>query len=164
MPYADKEKGREYANKWRREARRKRGLQKSGRKPYTEEEKVEAKEKRKEWEKSWTKEYYENNTELSLLYASRRRAKNKGLEHTITVEDIIIPTHCPYLGIELQMTNRDKGTCRSAWPTLDRKDNTKGYTKDNIEVISFKANTMKNNATNEELVLFAKQLLCRLTY
>lgn len=164
MPYVDKEKRQEYINQWRREARRKRGLQKQGRKPYTVEEKVEAKEKRKEWEKNWAKEYYETNTELSLLYASRRRAKDRGLAHTITVEDIIIPSHCPYLGIELQRVNRDKGTCRSAWPTLDRIDNTKGYTKDNIEVISFKANTMKNNATNEELILFAEQVLCRLMF
>ncbi len=34
-------------------------------------------------------------------------------------------------------------------------EKSRGYTKDNIQVISYKANTMKNNATIEELKLFS---------
>jgi len=34
---------------------------------------------------------------------------------------------------------------------LDRIDNNKGYIKDNVWVISRKANTIKNNASLEEL-------------
>jgi len=46
---------------------------------------------------------------------------------------------------------RTTGTAGDNSPTLDRIDNTKGYTKDNIIIVSFKANTIKNSATIEEL-------------
>lgn len=44
-------------------------------------------------------------------------------------------------------------------PSIDRIDSTKGYTKDNIQVISSKANTMKSNASVEELRMFAYWVL-----
>lgn len=37
--------------------------------------------------------------------------------------------------------------------SLDRIDNTKGYTKDNCVVISYKANRLKSDSTFEELKL-----------
>jgi hypothetical protein len=39
----------------------------------------------------------------------------------------------------------------STSPSIDRVDSSKGYTKDNIQVISHRANNLKNNATLEEL-------------
>ena len=43
--------------------------------------------------------------------------------------------------------------------SLDRKDPNKGYTKDNVWVISQIANAMKWDSTPEERVLFAKWVL-----
>jgi hypothetical protein len=43
------------------------------------------------------------------------------------------------------------GRVHDGSPTLDRIDNAKGYVKGNVCVISKKANTMKNNATPEEV-------------
>jgi hypothetical protein len=76
------------------------------------------------------------------------RAKKKGLEFTITVEDIVVPTHCPILGMEM---SRGTLTERAASPSLDRIDNSKGYIQGNVQVISLRANRMKNDATIQEL-------------
>lgn len=44
-------------------------------------------------------------------------------------------------------------------PSLDRIDNNRGYTKDNIQVISQCANAMKGAATWGELKMFAKWIM-----
>ena len=84
---------------------------------------------------------------------AKSRALKKGIEFTITVNDIIIPTSCPYLGTPFVYGTNE------ATHSLDRIDNTKGYIPGNIEVISYQANRMKNTATKEELILFAKNIL-----
>jgi hypothetical protein len=89
-----------------------------------------------------------------LLYPARKRAKQKGLECSIGLEDIYIPRSCPVLGIELR-SNIGSGAGGGAEydpaPTLDRIDNAKGYTKDNICVISKKANMLKGEMTIDEV-------------
>ena len=60
-------------------------------------------------------------------------------------DDIKIPDHCPALGIPLDKRDADHH------PSLDRFDNSKGYTKDNVNVISFRANHLKNDATLDEI-------------
>lgn len=95
-----------------------------------------------------------NFPERKLFNAAKNRAKTKGLEFTICKEDISIPKTCPLLGVELSMWG-DKDYS----PSLDRLDNTKGYTPDNIWVVSFKANRMKNTASKAELVSFARNIL-----
>lgn len=96
-----------------------------------------------------------NTQEVYMLDRSKSRAKKKGFEHTITIEDIHIPEVCPLLGIPL--FPGIGGVCPNS-PTLDRIDSSKGYTPDNIWVISYKANTIKSNATPEELLTIATRL------
>lgn len=153
-----KEQRQEYINQWRKESRRKRGLQKQGRKPLSEEEREISKLKRKDWEKNWKKEYFQVSPQKRLLWAAKRRSKTKDLPFNITEEDIYIPTHCPYLGIELQ-THTPLGTSRDASMSLDRIIPELGYVQGNIEVISNLANTMKNSATKQQLIAFAKHIL-----
>lgn len=126
----------------------------------TEEDFKRTKELNKLNHKKRSKVYSQHKPEKRLLWAARRRAKNLGIECTITDKDIVVPTHCPILGIELAIT-RPRGDSRRDIASLDRIDPTKGYTKDNIEVISWLANTMKNNATPELLVKFSKEILRR---
>lgn len=163
MPYKDKEKRREYLNEYKRRKRRERGLQKQGRKSYTEEEKAQAKSQRSNWEKEWRPEYFSYKPEKRLIWAARKRAKEKGLEFDIEESDIHVPTHCPYLNIEL-VPHVPRGNKRDQCMSLDRVDNSKGYIKGNVEVISHLANSMKNSASQEQLILFAKEILKRTTH
>lgn len=95
-----------------------------------------------------------NNPERNLWNNAKCRAKKRGIEFTITKEDIVIPEFCPYLEVKL-----DSWGIKDFCPSLDRIDNTKGYTKDNIQVISTKANRMKNTASLEELKTFARNIM-----
>lgn len=87
-----------------------------------------------------------------LLCNAKQRAKKAGLEFTLIEEDIVIPDLCPVFGFPLK--REDKQTWFSS-PSIDRIDNTKGYTKDNIIIVSRRANILKRDATTEELVKLA---------
>lgn len=99
------------------------------------------------------KEWKLNNIERYLVQSARNRAKKYNLPFDITHEDVVVPEFCPYLGIKLVPF--------SEWssPSLDKIIPELGYVKGNIQVISTKANTMKNNATQDELVRFAESVL-----
>lgn len=98
-----------------------------------------------------------NNPEKVLLWNARRRAKKSGLAFSITLADISIPKVCPYLGLPLS----HGGVVSRNSASLDRKDNRFGYVPGNVEVISYSANRIKNDASPSELVLFAKEILRR---
>ena len=89
------------------------------------------------------------------LVTKRAEAKRTGLDFNITIEDLQVPEKCPYLDIPLVLT----GPVCDNLISLDRIDSTKGYIKGNVQVISMKANTMKSNASIEELVTFAKNVI-----
>lgn len=96
--------------------------------------------------------------EWKMHQRAKQRAKQLGREFNLSVSDITIPDYCPILGIKLNMNSGKSGAYRNS-PSLDRIDNSKGYTKDNIQVISQLANAMKCHATNEELHKFADWVL-----
>jgi len=81
------------------------------------------------------------------------------------LETLEVPDECPMLGIPLNY----EGGYGGGWqgrtdnsPSIDQIVPSKGYTLDNIQVISWRANRIKNDATPEELVKisqFMKKLL-----
>jgi hypothetical protein len=91
---------------------------------------------------------YRNNIAKRLLSAARTRAKKKGIPFGISENDIIIPKLCPILGLELRVSDN---VMSHNSPTLDRTIGELGYIPGNVLVISAKANTIKSNATLEEL-------------
>lgn len=99
-----------------------------------------------------------NNLEKYIFQRTKARAKTDNIEFNIEISDIIIPEYCPYLKIKLDMVNGAKGRQDNA-PSIDRIDSTRGYVKGNIEIISDKANRMKNNATARELLEFALSII-----
>ena len=96
-----------------------------------------------------SRKYMKLHPEKYMLINAQKRARNKNLEFTIKLTDINIPQFCPWLGCELTPSGGGKSTYS---PSLDRIDNSKGYTPDNIEVISTRANILKSDATLNELI------------
>ena len=95
-----------------------------------------------------------------MVYKAKERAKLKQLNFNIDLEYVrsLVVTHCPVLGIPLEWSAlRGNGVVIvPGSPSLDRIDPTKGYVKGNVWIISYRANTIKNNATHEELKLVTK--------
>jgi hypothetical protein len=83
-----------------------------------------------------------------LLKQVKYRAKITGKDFDLTKEDLDIPSHCPVFGIPLFLTEGRRGPNSYS---IDRIDNSKGYTKDNVRVISFLANTRKGDMTLEQV-------------
>jgi len=107
--------------------------------------------------KQKAKELILRNYERYLLNSVRRRAREKDFEINLEISDIVIPELCPYLQIPL---TRIRGQGHVATnPSIDRIDSSRGYVKGNIEVISYLANSMKQNATKAQLITFAKSIL-----
>jgi len=96
----------------------------------------------------------ENNQALSIWKSARNNACSKKQVFDILVEDVVIPTVCPYLGVPITNIQGHGRIWTNA--SLDRIDSTKGYVKGNIQVISIMANCMKQHATVEQLLEFSK--------
>tara|TARA_B100000963_G_C22400233_1_gene568477 strand:+ start:61 stop:777 length:717 start_codon:yes stop_codon:yes gene_type:complete len=82
---------------------------------------------------------------------AQERSAKEGLDFDLTWEYIykIFPkdSKCPILGIDISFGNWNNDSSAS----LDKKDPTKGYTEDNVEWLSGRANRLKSNASAEEL-------------
>ena len=96
----------------------------------------------------------EQTAEVKMYRRAKNRAQTQGTPFTITVEDITIPSVCPILGIPIYVTKGRPGGFNSS-PSLDQINPGKGYTPDNIMVMSQLANAMKANATPEQLLAFS---------
>ncbi len=107
--------------------------------------------------KECTKHYYNAHKDERMLRELRYRAKRKGLEFDLTLEDITGVDVCPVLGISLERAVG--GSALDNSPSIDRIDPSKGYVKGNVQILSKKANAMKQDATPEELIKFAQWVL-----
>lgn len=87
---------------------------------------------------------------LKVLISERKNTKH---EFTITEDDLTLPDLCPILKIPL-FSGQGKTTINS--PSLDRIDNSIGYVRGNVWIISHLANRMKSDATEEELNNFCR--------
>lgn len=89
----------------------------------------------------------------AILTNCKIRAREMGVEFSLTRDDIVIPERCPVFGVvfEEECKKANRYFCNSYAPSVDRIDNSKGYTKDNIVIVSCRANSIKGNATIAEL-------------
>ena len=95
--------------------------------------------------------YFTESEKKRLFRTSKKSAKKRGIDFTIKITDILIPDFCPVLGIRLHYKDKNKqvsirGKCPNS-PSIDRIDNSKGYEKGNVRVISWRANWLKTDSS-----------------
>lgn len=105
--------------------------------------------------KKWGPQWGNKEHRKSLIYQTMREKFRKkkanairnGFEFTVDFGELVFPTHCPILGIELDYfaENRAENTV-----SFDRIDSSKGYVAGNVVVISWRANRIKNDGTADE--------------
>lgn len=81
-----------------------------------------------------------------LLQNAKKRAEDKWIEFSITIDDIPLPSVCPVLGIPIVHGGFTDGSA-----SIDRLDCSKGYVPGNVIIMSQKANRLKNNGTTAEI-------------
>jgi hypothetical protein len=78
-------------------------------------------------------------------------AKKRDIPFTLLpsdIDEIGIPITCPILGIPLYF---HRNMVEDDSISFDRIDSTKGYSVDNLIVISYRANKLKSNASLDEM-------------
>jgi hypothetical protein len=135
-------------------------------KKYHQEHKEERLKTINQWKENnpeKTKQYVNNYRERHpidyILRRAKMRARQLDLDFNLEKEDIIVPMICPYLKVPLKF-EMGKGY-QDTNISLDRINNSKGYIKGNVEVISTLANKMKANADWKQLEIFATEVLRR---
>jgi hypothetical protein len=94
------------------------------------------------------KQFRRDKPQMVMVYAARKNATRAGVPFDLTINDVTIPEYCPILGIRLR---RGVGKACHASPSLDRIVPAKGYVRGNVRVISNRANSLKRDATLEEM-------------
>lgn len=83
------------------------------------------------------------------LLSKKHNARSRALDFDITWPDLYWPTHCPVLGLELDYY-ASSGRRSENSTSFDRIDPSLGYVKDNVRIISWRANRIKNDGTADE--------------
>lgn len=94
-----------------------------------------------------SKAQWENKTiEYKIWHRAKSRAKKKNIEFSLCIDDIVVPKICPVLKTPIDV------------PSIDRHNPNLGYTKENIVIMSNRANILKNNGTLDEFKKIVKYL------
>lgn len=108
-----------------------------------------------------SKQWHKDNYERKMLKNAKERANRKGIDFELEESDIEIPYLCPLLGIKLREVKDLQGQADNS-PSLDRIDNSLGYVKGNVWVVSALANRIMTNATPEQIMMVAEGLAKKL--
>lgn len=120
------------------------------RRVLADERAAQVREASKKWFASrpnYQHERRKTNLERAMVNGARWRAKRDSVPFDLSPEDIVVPSHCPILGIELKV-NGHRATEGS--PSLDRKDPSLGYVRGNVRVVSMRANRLKSDGSLDE--------------
>lgn len=148
-----------FKEKMREKARLEAAKRRANPKTWAKEQaaKKAAKAKKPEVYKEASRRHVLKDTKLIRFKRTAARAGKLGIPCNLVFSEIVWPEHCPVLGIKLDydlLTGENRK--RDNRPSFDRIDPTKGYVKGNVLIVSNRANTLKNNATPEELMKVAQ--------
>jgi hypothetical protein len=94
----------------------------------------------------------ERNPEKAALQGIRQRAKRRGLVYALTAESLPrVPKFCPVFPWIKLRWHKHEGRQQDDSPSLDRLRNDRGYETGNVRWISWRANSLKKNASIREL-------------
>ena len=89
---------------------------------------------------------------IRLYSGAKNRAKKKGWEFNITSEFIyqkLLPLKCEVTNLDLSLEKELIYKANALAPSLDRIDSSKGYTLDNVQVVCWWYNAMKQDWSEE---------------
>lgn len=96
------------------------------------------------------------------LFSAKKNAKRCGVPFDLDLQFLreIAPDKCPVFDMDLDWGGWGKKNQLASEnsPSLDRIIPEKGYVKENVVWVSWKANRIKNNATYEDLITLANWL------
>jgi hypothetical protein len=103
-----------------------------------------------------------NNTKINMIKKMLRGAKERSVQNNLEFDldiDFLVKLskveNCPVFGIRLEWEydpdKKDIHKNKDNRPSLDRINSQRGYTKDNVKIISWRANKLKNESTLKEL-------------
>ena len=97
-------------------------------------------------------EYQRNGKGYFFKWANtiKTRAKKKNIPYDLDADFLmsIITTHCPVFGVKFE---RGIGFAKQFSPTIDRIIPEKGYIRDNVIIVSKRANQIKSDASLLEI-------------
>ncbi len=87
-----------------------------------------------------------------MYHRAKKRSLVSGVPFTLLFSDMpLIPKKCPVLGIPLFVGHVGKKGAIHGSPSLDRIRPDDGYVAGNVRVISHRANSLRKDATSDEL-------------
>ena len=117
------------------------------------------KEKIRDMKRKYVSNYFniKKYTDITIPFLNYKigKMKERSNDVTLTAEELLelIPKDlkCPVFGIKFSFGKGNDWKFKQYSMSVDRIDNNKGYHKDNVVIVSSKANTMKSSATLKEL-------------
>lgn len=101
---------------------------------------------------------YDKTTDIGKWIHRSKTGKHKKARKELLVTHYLelVRTHCPLLNIELDYQNYGTKKMPDNYATLDKINPKLGYVPGNVQIISYRANTIKNSATLAEMKLIVK--------
>lgn len=98
----------------------------------------------------------------SRVWGTKRNANQRGIFFNLTFDDLIelyaVQQGRCALSNEIMTFLTEEGHVLTNI-SIDRIDSTKGYTKDNIQLVCYIVNAMKNIMTKDELVVWCQKII-----